>query len=71
MDDPNDDMLLSKFLDETEKELAKISTPPPPQVPVTNVVTNNVTTINNAQKLGVPMMYFPGSNVTINYHFHN
>ncbi len=68
MDDPADDLLLSKFLDETEKQLVQ-SLPPP--LPVTNVVNNTVKTINNTQKLGVPMMYFPNSNITINYHFHN
>ena len=42
-------------------------------VPQTNSVTNNMTTMNNTLSSSMPVipkMYFPQSNVTINYHFH-
>ncbi len=41
--------------------------------PVTSVVKNTVNTVNNniPRLPQIPQMYFPNSNVTINYNFHN
>lgn len=66
--DPADDQALANFLDETEKQLAaRVPQTPaaPPQMGMN--ITN---TVNNVKpNMPIPMMYFPGSTVTINYNF--
>ncbi len=71
LEDPLDDTMLAKFLDETEKQLTNTAQAPALQTKpaISTSVVNN--TVNNAQKMGIPMMYFPQSTVTINYNFHN
>ena len=95
-DNPEDDAILSKFLDENEKFLndnlpsntTDIQTPP-----VHPVQTNSLTILPQNQQMQqhadkalanvtntfnqfqppmpiIPRMYFPGSNVTINYNIH-
>ncbi len=66
------DEKLSQFLDETEKVLQKIpgnqleKTSLEPLQPVLNSVVHNIQ--HNSMPSQMPQMYFPNSNVTINYY---
>ncbi len=76
VEDPNFDMLLSKFLDKTENQLALQNTKQAVENPANsprNVLNqvNNVTNTVAQKNFLVPQMYFPHSSVTINYHFHS
>ena len=81
--DTIDDKMLSKIIQETSENVQnndvqqddpKTSATVPVEnakQPAQNQIQANFNTINNTSKRQVlPHMYFPNSNVTINYHFH-
>ncbi len=67
VDELNDD-ILSKFLDKMEKVLASENAITPKEQPMQPInVMNTVNQVGN--RMPIPQMYFPNSNVTINYNF--